>query len=258
MIVRETPTSFICIDQHDHAQISGTLAAHWQPRYFEGTTWRPAVELAAAQHDRAWIPLDAAPIWNEAAQVPHSFLDYPPAPKVQHYQQGIDEVAQLAPYAALLCSLHYTAFPDLAKHAAGRAFLAAEAQRQQQLKRELQLTTPAQEADLAFHLQLVKFTDNLSLYVCLNEPGVRKEQEYPWFRQGIPSSDQFTFARQQLVQAAWHGPDTVELRPSPFPEVVPVRLRYRQVLKSRLATVGLRHSLQEAPVHEQEFQFISA
>lgn len=257
MIVRETPTSFICIDQHDHAQISGVLAAHWQPAYFAGAAWRPAVELAAAQHDRAWIPLDAAPIWNETSQVPHSFLDYPTAPKVRHYQQGIDEVAQLAPYAALLCSLHYTAFPDLAQHEAGRAFLAAEAQRQQQLKQELHLTTAAQQADLAFHLQVVKFTDNLSLYVCLNEPGASKAQEYPWFRQGIPVSNQFAFAHQQPVQATWAGTDQVRLHPSPFKDPFSVTLRFRELLKSQLSAVGLRHSFQEAPLQERTFRLVS-
>ncbi|SNC68391.1 Protein of unknown function [Hymenobacter gelipurpurascens] len=252
MIVRATPSSFICIAQHEHAQVSGQLAEHWQLPYFEGVARRPEVLLAIQEHDRAWIPLDAEPLWNEQAQAPHSFLDYPPAARLQHYQQGITEVEQQAPYAGLLCSLHYTSFPELAKHPLGLQFLAIEAERQQRLKQELQLTDAAQTATLEFHKRLLRFADNLSLYLCLNEPGTSKAQEHPWYQAGIPFSDYFSFTHQQLVQVEWPTRHQMHIHPSPFADAFAVSLRYQELPKARLAAVGLGQCFAEAPVEELE------
>jgi hypothetical protein len=252
MIIRETPTSFIYLAQHDHAHISGRLAEEWQRSYFEGVERRPEVLLAIREHDRAWIPLDAAPIWNEQAHAPHSFLDYPTAPKVQHYQQGIEEVEQLAPYAGLLCSLHYTSFPDLARSPAGQQFLLLETVRQNRLKQQLQLTSPIEIRTLEFHKRLLRFTDNLSLYLCLNEPGTPKTQEHPWYREGIPFSDYFAFTQQQLVQVEWPSRNSVQVHPSPFAESFAVTLRYKELSKARLAAVGLGQCYTETPVEELE------
>ncbi|QJX47336.1 DUF3891 family protein [Hymenobacter taeanensis] len=252
MIVREMLTSFICLAQHDHAQISGRLAEQWQLAYFEGPDRRPEVLLASREHDRAWIPLDAVPIWNKQTQAPHSFLDYPTAPKVQHYQQGIEEVAHLAPYAGLLCSLHYTSFPDLARSPAGQQFLRTEAERQQHLKQQLRLTAPTEAATLEFHKRLLRFTDNLSLYLCLNEPGTTKEQEHPWYREGIPFSDYFAFTRQHTIQVEWPSRHSVRIHPSPFQVPFAVRLRYKELPKAQLTATSLGQCFAEAPVEELE------
>ncbi|WP_375433973.1 DUF3891 family protein [uncultured Hymenobacter sp.] len=250
MIVRETPASFYYVNQHDHARVAGVLIEHWHPHYFEGAALRPEVELAVQQHDRGWIPLDAAPRWNEQTHAPHSFLDFPVEPKIQHYQQGILEVEHMAAYAGLLCSLHYTGFPDLAKTEVGQAFLATEEQRQQRLQQQLNLNTNAQQQVLDFHLQLLKFADRLSLYLCLNEPGADKAHEHPWYRNGIPFSDYFSFTHRQLIQAHWLTQSQVRVQPFPFDETFSVKLRYRELPKEQLATMSLMACFRQAPVRE--------
>ena len=250
MIVRETPASFYYLNQHDHARVAGVLADHWQPQYFEDAARRAEVMLAIYQHDRAWIPLDAAPLWNEQTQAPHSFLDFPAEPKIHHYQQGITEVEHLAPYAGLLCSLHYTGFPDLAKTNLGQAFLRAEAQRQQRLQQQLDLHTAARQRALDFHVQLLKFADRLSLYFCLNEPGADKAHEHPWYRAGIPFSDYFPFTHRQLIQAHWVAKDQVRVQPWPFDEEFPVTLCYKELPKEQVANLGLAACFQQAPMQE--------
>lgn len=256
MIVRETPASFHYITQHDHARLAGVLIEHWQPRYFEGAARRPEVELAVQQHDRGWIPLDAAPRWNEQTRAPYSFLDFPTEPKVRHYQQGITEVEQMAPYAGLLCSLHYTGFPDLAKTEAGQAFLATEEQRQQRLQQELALSTNAQQHVLDFHVQLLKFADRLSLYCCLNEPGAAKTHEHPWYRAGIPFSDYFSFTQHHLMQTHWLSTSQVRVQPFPFDEAFTVKLRYKELPKEQLAAVGLTECFRQAPMQELEVHIV--
>ncbi|WP_156430913.1 DUF3891 family protein [Paenibacillus sp. FJAT-26967] len=49
--------------------------------------------------------------------------------------------------------------------------------RQQRLKAKL--NQPG-ESMIEQHFKLLKLCDELSLYVCLNEPGVSKDEEHPW------------------------------------------------------------------------------
>ncbi|QIL77030.1 DUF3891 family protein [Hymenobacter sp. HDW8] len=251
MIVRETPHSFTCIAQHDHAHVSGVMADHWRDVYFGDAARRADVVLAVYEHDRGWIPLDAEPLWNEQTQAPHSFLDFPPAPRLQHYEQGITELENRAPYAGLLSSLHYTGFPEMAKLAAGRQFLQREESRQQRLRQQLGFTASAQPT-LDFHVQLLKFLDRLSLYLCLNEPGATKEQEHPWYQAGIPFSDYFDFTGHQLIQTKWISKNEVQVVPFPFDEAFCVTLPYKELRKTELATDGLLACYQRALV--QKFQ----
>jgi hypothetical protein len=245
MIVREMPPSFICICQHDHARISGVMADHWLAAYFEDAARQSDVVLAVYEHDRAWIPLDAEPRWNEQTHTPHSFLDFPAEPRLRHYQQGLTELEQLAPYAGLLSSLHYTGFPELAKVEIGRVFMQQEELRQRRLKQQLGLTPDTQES-LDFHVQLLKFLDRLSLYLCMNEPGASKEQEHPWYRAGIPFSDYFSFADHHLIQASWATKSQVQVQPFPFDEAFTITLRYKELLKDQIASEGLATCFQRA------------
>ena len=70
MILRETPASFVLINQHDHARVAGRMAAHWRPDYFMGSQRRAEVELAVQLHDCGWIPLDQHGTWDPDTQTP--------------------------------------------------------------------------------------------------------------------------------------------------------------------------------------------
>nr|AYQ72090.1 DUF3891 family protein [Cohnella candidum] len=110
MIIREIQDSFVMVTQHDHALLSGEIAKHFTDPYFVDGAYRADVELAIREHDRGWIRLDDAPIWNDRDAKPFSFMDYPLLPKLTHYRLGIDEVQAQSEYAALLCSMHYCSF----------------------------------------------------------------------------------------------------------------------------------------------------
>ncbi|WP_400191582.1 DUF3891 family protein [Hymenobacter sp. B81] len=247
MIVRATPSSFVYLTQTDHARASGRLAEHWPRAHFPAPARRADVLLAIHEHDRGWQPLDAAPFWNSETQAPYSFLDFPTSPKLVHYRAGLDEVEALAPYAGLLCSRHYADFFNPAEPGAAAEFLAHEQRRQQRLKTWLDLTPGPAEDALEYHLQLLKFCDRLSLYLCLNEPGASKAAEHPWYRAGIPGSDFFAHTGHQLLQAAWLAPDRVQLAPFPFAQEFEVTLPYRELPRVQVRQLGLARSLAAAP-----------
>lgn len=254
MILRETSSSLVLINQHDHAQLAAQLAAHWNPAYVRGHSRWPEVLHAIAQHDRGWIYLDQQLIWDDAGHKPCSFTDYPLRPKLAQYIRGIDEVAQTNAYGALLCSLHYTSFPDLETTAAGRAFKRSETERQQLLQETLQLYTPSAQQDLQFHLHLLKFCDGLSIYLCINEPGMAKAQEHPWYRSGIPYSSGFDFVQGHNIQASWHGTSKVQVSPYPFERALILTIPFRLLRKDHIRQLGGPQVLQQASFQQYQVQ----
>lgn len=256
MILRETPASFVLINQHDHARVAGVMAAYWRADYFLGAERRAEVELAVQQHDCGWISLDQHGTWDAGTQRPYSFIDFPQAPKLSQYSRGIDEIAQTNAYAALLCSLHYSTFPDLEATAEGRAFRQAEQQRQQKLKAALSLTTTQQQQHLQFHLQLLKFCDGLSIYLCINKPGATKTQEHPWYREGIPYSNAFSFCQGKNVQASWRNSHSVQVQPFPFTQAFAVSIPFRQVMKEQIRVMGGQQALLQTAYQEYQVHLV--
>ena len=248
MIVRKDPDCFILINQHDHAQISGQMAQNWHPAYFAGEERKESVLTAIYQHDRAWINLDAAPFWNDLAQIPYSFINYPLEIKVVHYQAGITQVQETDSYAALLNSLHYTTFPDLATSAFGSTFLAQETKRQENIRNTLNLTTPAAAEWLRFHLQLLKFCDSLSIYLCINQPGIKKEVEHPWYRAGIAHSEEFYFTKGDRINATWLQANQVQVTPFPFVTEFMVTIPYKKLSPTAIAQSGFTAAFRQASV----------
>lgn len=75
MIIRESKDAFIMIEQHHHASISGylfnQLKADYVPNEYKSMAY------AINNHDRGWIPFDKVPLWNDAKNLPFSFIDFP-------------------------------------------------------------------------------------------------------------------------------------------------------------------------------------
>lgn len=138
MIVREKGDAFVLISQHNHAAVSGEFAKKWNHSFYEQVGRKDDLLFSVYEHDRGWLALDHTPFWNDAKQAPYSFLDFPTVPKLVHYKHGIDEVEQMNPYAALLCSLHFCALLG-EKNDEYQSFLAHEHKRQNKLKNLLHI-----------------------------------------------------------------------------------------------------------------------
>jgi hypothetical protein len=249
MIVRERERDFIMIRQNDHALLSGDLARHWKEAYLPAAERRNDVVLAVAEHDRGWIGLDDTPVWDDAENAPCGFIRYPLLPKLAFYRKGIDEAEEMSPYAAILCSMHYSSFFRNASQPAALRFVEAEKKRRDRLERYCGIRDAEERSRLQEHLRILQFCDDLSLFVCLNEPGAGKDRLHPWYREGFPDSRDLAFMQGNRIIARWEGKSTVIVTPFPFAEEVRGTLLYKTVDKSLIRMYGIdrayRDTLQE-------------
>lgn len=252
MIVIEKEDHFKMIQQHDHAYISGLIVFNWKKNFLLRSKLREEADWAIQQHDRAWIPLDQSPRWNEDKKRPYTFTDYPLAEKLEAYQRGIGEVASQSLYAGILCSMHYASFfssdseDPLVQH-----FLSEEKDRQQELFEMMEMDIPFDIYNL--HFRRLQFCDDLSLYVCMQEPGVSKENEVPWFREGFRQS--FDFAPDGMI-AHWVDERQVSVYPFPFERPFDIQIPYRAVSKRDIEERGLEKAYQQSETKHRKITFV--
>ena len=227
MIVRERPDSYVLIKQHDHGLISGEFARHWaeEPRPLEPTLY------AIANHDIGWQALDASVRWNEESGKPYSFTDYPTGPKLQASREGLDFLESRNPYAACLCSMHYAAFISDSEDETAVRIVEGEVRRRRKIKSKM---TEEELGNLEHNFRLLQLCDNLSLFVCLNEPG---RNDHPWYKNGF----EFEGAKFEPV---WEDHRTLRLDPNPFSKPFDLFVPYALVEKNGRAVgsgrLGLR------------------
>ncbi len=212
MIVRERPDSFVLVRQHDHGRISGEFARHWEA---EIEPYSPTLH-AIAEHDVGWRELDGEVRFNPETEAPYSFVDYPPEPKLRAYKHGLDRIETKEPYAAYLCSMHYGSFVHDSREPAAVEFRELESVRRARIEKHL----PEKWLEnAAYNFHLLQLCDDLSLFLCLNEPG---ENTFLWYRDG------FRFQGERLVPV-WRDQRTLSLAPNPFSEPFDLEVPYRLV-----------------------------
>jgi hypothetical protein len=253
MIIMEKKQNYFMVTQNDHAKIAGEIALNCKEDYFFDDNRTQEVLLAIQEHDRGWIELDTSPVWNDKTEKPYSFIDYPTVLKISFYKKGLDEVEKMSKYAGLLCSFHYSSFLQDASEPAVREFWNGEKQRQERLSKELGLVENEDKKEtLMYHLDLLKFCDYLSLYICLNEPGDNK-RIHPFFRNGFPQL--FPFVTENPIIAHWKNQDTVSLSFSPLKSELNVKLPYKAVMKDQIEEHGILQAYKDTPVSIRKVAF---
>jgi Protein of unknown function (DUF3891) len=254
MIIRETNDSFIMIKQHDHAFLSGEIVKHFDASLLRSNAFRDEHLYASYQHDRSWIGLDKAPVWNDAVHRPFTFSDYPLVPKLVFYERGLDEVSDVHPYSGLLCSLHFCSFFSNTSDPDCLRFLEEENLRQKALRKQL----PALDEDLLQeHFTLLQFSDDFSLFMCLNRPGVAKEEEHPWFRNGFKHTEPFNHTEDPL-EGKWTGPHAIGISGAPFKQPFTVELHYKEVSKASILQEGITKAYASADISTHSITISSA
>lgn len=72
------------------------------------------------------------------------------------------------------------------------------------------LTNIAQST-LEEHYKLLKFCDELSLYACMNEPGVKKNEEIDLFKEGFEGMEIYNRYSDSPIIAEWIDEKRFEL-----------------------------------------------
>jgi hypothetical protein len=243
MIVRQEKDHFVMIEQDNHAIVSGELIKNWKDELLVSNTLMNSVKTAITLHDYGWKYFDKQPVWNDRTHAPYDFTNYPLAPKTIIYTHGINEVEQKDTYAALLCSEHYTRFITHESSPYADVFVEQERRRQKKIMDSLK------EFDknlFDFHYELLKFTDSLSLFFCINKPGVNKEEFHFFYKNGIqlPSKEK---GNRQIIWPEWKADDTIYLHPFPFKKEVTLKIKQKRVAKELIKKNGLVKSYENAP-----------
>lgn len=243
MIVQDFPDKYVMIAQHDHAAISGIMAEMWEERLFHGFDKRSSVEYAAMNHDIGWKLIDEAPFWNDKTSSPFTFTDFPTPPKTMLYRYGIEEVARTDYYAALLCSWHYSRFLQNNPSDAAQKFVHGEKARRENI---IQALGDFDEDAYSFHYGILQMVDDLSLFICLNEPGVQQPDFHPFFKNGIKRNEGVTTLPEEKIHPYWKNKQTIYLDPFPFKDTFEVSLKQRTISKKAIEENGLIISYQDA------------
>lgn len=252
MICREQGEAFVMVKQHDHGLLSGELAKWFrEERCHEGSR-RQEVLWAVAQHDRGWIDLDETPFWNDTAEAPYTFVDFPVVPKLTFYRRGLDEIEATTPYGALLCSLHFERLIELSGEEYPELTLYQEQERirRSRIRRDLESVAPISEQELQYDSQLLKFCDDLSLYLALNKPGCDKDEMHPWWKGGFAGSEELPCTTGQRIIPQWMDCHTLVLDPLPFSRTLELTMKQRVVTKSDIRMKGLAGAYKDTPEEE--------
>lgn len=217
MIVRERQDSFVLVEQHEHALISGEFARNWGKPLLPLDSTRYAISY----HDVAWRGLDAMPLWNEENGKPYSFVDYPSGLKLPAQKLALDLVEAHDPYAACLCSMHYARFLLNSEKSTEVEFLESELDRQCRLRANM---TGEELENLEYNLQFLRLCDGLSLFLCLNEPG-DTDQPPPYPEGFVLDETRF--------ETFWEDAATLRLEPNPFSWSFEVEVPYLEVSRDR-------------------------
>ncbi|MFD1608211.1 DUF3891 family protein [Oceanobacillus luteolus] len=242
MIIREQEENFLMIRQHDHAIISEQMTMKLKKGFLPDDDWQRSVLYAIKMHDFGWSSFDAEPLWNDEKQIPYSFIDYPDQIKTILYKHGIDEVAKEDPYAGLLCSKHYANFLAHDPSPEATRFVINEENRQKSIQEEFRVDHEL----VASHFELLQFADNLSLFLCLNEPGAGQEEFHYFFKKGIPFPKHVEEQFGERLHLEWIDKHTIGSEKSPFQETFTVSIPFKKVSKAEIAKKGIRKSYNEA------------
>lgn len=239
MIVREREKHFVMIEQHHHAQLAGKLFLQLHDEFLPSKQWREDIFYAIFEHDCGWIHFDDVPFWNDGKNIPYDFNEFPIGPKIVLYEYGINQVEKSSPYAALLCSKHYVSFLRERTDETSKQFVERELLRQKQIQEKLNLHLKLIE----MHYQYVKLFDDLSLYICLNEPGTSKEDEHFFFKNGITLPPKFGENKLQLF---WENKSDVMINKNLFKGDVTLFVKQKVIDKDTIAKLGIKKAYVQA------------
>jgi hypothetical protein len=133
------------------------------------------------------------------------------------------------------------------------SFYTHELERQ---KRILKTLTKEQYTMFDKHYRLLKFCDELSLYVCMNKPGVTKKDEIDLFKDGFEGTEMFNENNNKRLIAEWTDYQTIRVKPFPFKKEFQTYVKYKAISKHSIEEIGIAKADREPDVQKQTIYFI--
>jgi hypothetical protein len=187
MIIQDHSDHLLVIRQTDHAVLSGFFAREWGNDLFKRPDRFDSFCLAVREHDNGWCDWELTPRIDPKTRVPYTFMSIPTQEHIALYQRGIERLAKVDHYAALLVNLHCAGLYDRsratmpgfsAKYAKSsetqmvNEFLQHLKLQQLRLKAELRTNSTnkgvAEDKSLEMTSAVLEALDRLSLYFCTN------------------------------------------------------------------------------------------
>lgn len=109
---------------------------------------------------------------------------------------------------------------------------------------------------MSSHLNILQFSDRLSLYVCLNEPGTLKENEHPWYKDGIIQSETLNSEEFKPIVTNWVNQNEISVSGFPFESEFQTKVKYKELSKNMISGMGIEKAFEEAEWMEHEIIFI--
>lgn len=106
------------------------------------------------------------------------------------------------------------------------------------------------------HYRLLKFCDELSLYVCMNKPGVEKKNEIDLFKEGFEGTEMFNSKEEKPIQAEWIDEETIRITPFPFQTEFHTYVKYKTINKQEIEEKGIAKVDRESEIKKQTIRFI--
>jgi len=251
MIIREQKQTITMIEQNHHAHLSAEIIKNWQDIFFKNDPYFESVLYAIKYHDYGWYHFDKQPFLNDDTQLPYSFIDFPVLPKTVLYTQGVDKVEEVDAYAAALCSTHYMRFMENNTRPEVQTYMAHEKKRTKRILTDLAID----QATFDDHVALLQFADNISLYVCLNEPGVSQSNVHFFFKDGIPIALNSALITQSKIQAEWLDNQTLKLTGLPFVPSFSISIKQKVLNKQMIEETGLINAYETQPYEQIKINF---
>jgi hypothetical protein len=223
MIIRADGASLLFITQPDHARLAADLLNHWKG--FADHPRRPALLLAAREHDNGWRELDEELVFDPAEGRGFDFITAPDPVKQEVWPRGVDRLAEASLYAAALVAQHAVFVYDSHRDEPEWApFFAAMRSRRDDLRARSGHAPEELDADYPY----LAVVDLLSLTFCND-----------WH------DDHERFATRTRCDD-----QGIVITPTPFAAPsVPLRVRARRLADRRYASAAdLRAAYEEAPV----------
>lgn len=245
MIVRKRNDEYIFIEQHHHGEISANIIEQLQELLLRDDRYKASVLYAIENHDIGWKLIDVTPFWNDATHTPYTFVDFPIPSKIVIYTYGVDQVEKVDPYAAALCSAHFSKFLEPFHDKEVQQFLTFEKIRRKRILTSFKKVT---EEMFSRHLSILQFADNLSLFICLHEYATYEKEKHPFFLKGVPVPKHFPLFNQSDLIAKWADEHTLIIPNFPNNCTLQLTACEKVIHQDAITTNGLVKEYSDAPL----------